>query len=336
MASNSFGKIFRITTFGESHGKGIGVVIDGASSQLEISRDEIQKEVDRRRPGFSPYTSPRKESDQVEILSGFFEGKTTGAPIALMIANRDSDSSKYEPIKNIYRPGHANFTYLKKYGIFDYRGGGRSSARETAARVAAGAIAKKMIAPIAINSWVDSVGGKRDESSMKELIEEVMREGDSIGATVYCEISNVSPGLGDPIYDKLEAQIANAMLSIPATRGIEFGEGFEATKMRGSIHNDPYRIDEGGNVAFAKNSHGGILGGISTGEKITFRVAFKPTSSIKKAQASVTLDGHETEFVLPEGSRHDPCVALRAPPIVESMAALVLADLTLAQKSSHL
>lgn len=332
MASNSFGTLFRITTFGESHGKGIGVVIDGCPSGLPISLAKIEEDLERRRPGNSPYTSPRNEPDRVEILSGVFEGKSTGAPIALFIQNKDQDPSSYESIKNILRPGHANFTYLQKYGIFDHRGGGRASGRETVARVAAGSIAKQIIAPISIRAWVDEVGGKTDEKSILALIEEIKKEGDSIGGSIACEISNMTAGLGDPVYEKLEAKLASAMLSIPACKGIEFGTGFASSKMRGSECNDAYELDPSGETQFSSNHHGGILAGISTGENILFRVAFKPTSSIKKPQKSVTLDHKSTTFQLPEGSRHDPCVALRAPPIVESMAAIVLADCLLLNK----
>lgn len=326
MASNSFGQIFRITTFGESHGKGIGVVIDGCPSGYAISLSQIEQELERRRPGASPHTSPRSEPDKVEILSGIFEGKSTGAPIALFIQNKDHDSKHYDGIQHILRPGHANYTYLQKYGIFDYRGGGRASARETVARVAAGSIAKQIIAPISIRAWVDDVGGEREEKAIYALLEEIKKEGDSIGGIIACEISNMIAGLGDPVYEKLEAKLASAMLSIPASKGIEFAAGFSSSQMRGSECNDPYTIDKQGKIAFESNHHGGILAGISSGENIHFRVAFKPTSSIKKPQRSVTLDHQVTTFQLPEGSRHDPCVALRAPPIVEAMASLVLVD----------
>lgn len=317
MASNRFGNIFTITTFGESHGKGIGVVIDGCPANIEISREEIQVELERRRPGLSKLTSPRKESDQVEILSGIFEGKTTGAPIALFIANHDADSSKYESIKHLVRPGHANQTYLEKYGIFDYRGGGRASARETAARVAAGAIAKKIIFPMIVSAQVEEI------EKIEALLEGVMEEGDSLGGVIRCEVSPVIKGLGDPIYQKLEALLGFAMLSIPATRGFEFGAGFAAAKMRGSEHNDLYGRE-------------GILGGISSGAPIVFRVAFKPTSSIKAVQKTTDLEGKEEMLVLPEGSRHDPCIALRAPVIVESMTAIVLADAVLMNRCSKI
>ncbi|MBM3193791.1 MAG: chorismate synthase [Chlamydiae bacterium] len=325
MASNRFGNLFTITTFGESHGDGIGVVIDGCPANLEISKSEIQLELDKRRPGVLPFTSPRKEEDRVEILSGIFQGKTTGAPVALYIKNQDADSSKYESVKNLYKPGHANFTYLEKYGIYDYRGGGRSSARETAARVAAGAIAKKFIYPMEISARVEDI------EKILSLLEELMKEGDSIGGVVRCEVKNVIKGLGDPMYQKLEALLASAMLSIPASRGIEFGSGFSSANMKGSDHNDLY-LKEG----MKTNHHGGILAGITTGSPIVFRVPFKPTSSIKKPQKTIDFEGNEEVFCIPEGSRHDPCVALRAPVIVESMTAIVLADALLMNRCSKI
>ncbi len=317
MSSNRFGNIFAITTFGESHGAGIGVVIDGCPSNIEISKEEIQAELDRRKPGLSKLTSPRKESDAVEILSGIFEGKTTGAPIALFIRNHDVDSSKYEAIKDVIRPGHANGTYLEKYGVFDYRGGGRSSGRETAARVAAGAIAKKVIYPMMVRAQVENL------LDIETALEEIIRMGDSVGGIIRCEVINVTPGLGDPVYEKLEARLGFAMLSIPSVRGFEYGAGFSAANMRGSEHNRKYGRE-------------GILGGISSGKEIIFRVAFKPTSSIKLPQKTLDLNGNETVFVLPEGSRHDPCIALRCPVIVESMAAIVIADALLMNRCSKI
>lgn len=294
MPSNRFGRTFCFTTWGESHGKAIGVVIDGCPAGLEICEEDINAELDKRAPGKSPYTSPRKEPDRVEILSGLFEGKTTGAPISLLIANCDADSSKYEPIKHLIRPGHANATYLAKYGIFDYRGGGRASARETAARVAAGAVAKKLL---------DCTFSSRLVSPDMEAVEKAMEEGSSVGGIVEARAENVPIGLGDPIYHKLDAELAHAMLSIPATKGFEIGSGFSCGR-----------------------DAGGILGGISTGEPIVCRVAFKPTSSTKKLQETVDLNGNPAILKLPEGSRHDPCVAIRGAVVVESMLALVLAD----------
>lgn len=364
MASNDFGEIFRITTFGESHGPAIGVCIDGCPAGLKISSEEINAELTLRQPGKSPYTSPRTEKDESEILSGVFGGKTTGAPIAILVRNHDADSSKYEPIKNLLRPGHANFTYLQKYGIFDYRGGGRSSARETIARVAAGAVAKKLLAhfDIEICAFVAEIGGiaisepkldaplklrkkvisnplfcpdlKAAEKMMK-AIERAKDEGDSLGGILQC-VAKLPAGLGDPVYGKLEAKLALAMLSLPATKGFEIGSGFAAARMKGSEHNDAFDIDENGQVTTLTNFAGGTLGGISTGLPLTFRVAFKPTSSIKKTQETVDLKGSKKPFNLPAGSRHDPCVAIRAVPIIEAMTALVLADLVLLNRSAKL
>lgn len=354
MASNFFGQLFRITTFGESHGAAIGVVIDGCPAGLSLHKKEIERDLARRRPGKTPYTSPRKEKDEVEILSGLFQGKTTGAPIALLIRNCDADSSKYEPIKELLRPGHANSTYLQKYGLFDYRGGGRASARETAARVAAGAIAKKLLLlhRIEICAFVAELGGiaiaepdlshfsalrKKtllspifcpDLSASKEMIKAlkaVKQEGDSLGAILQC-VTHLPPGLGDPVYGKLEALLASAMLSLPATKGFEIGTGFAAARMKGSEHNDTF--DPPTNFA------GGTLGGISTGLPLIFRVAFKPTSSIRKPQQTLSIQGEKKVFQLPAGSRHDPCVAIRAVPIVEAMCALVLADALLMNRAA--
>ncbi|MCC5832638.1 MAG: chorismate synthase [Chlamydiales bacterium] len=297
---NSFGQIFRITTWGESHGKAIGVVIDGCPAGLEISEEEINAELARRAPGKQKHTSQRKEPDHAEILSGFFEGKTTGTPISILIPNRDVDTSKYEPIKDLVRPGHANAAYLKKYGIFDWRGGGRASARETACRVAAGAVAKKLLRSYGVHV----------EARLIERGE--IEEGDSAVGVVEGRVEGVPAGLGEPVYQKMEAVLAQAMLSLPASKGFEIGEGFAAARMRGSDHN--------------LRPTGGTLGGITDGEPLFFRVAFKPTSSIAKPQETTTLSGERATFMLPEGSRHDPCVAIRAVPVVESMCALVLAD----------
>jgi chorismate synthase len=323
MASNRFGNIFTISTFGESHGVGVGVLIDGCPSGISITKAEIQSELDRRRPGFSIYTTERKELDEVEILSGFYEGVTTGAPILIFIKNKDVDSSKYDEIKDLLRPGHANFTYLEKYGIFDYRGGGRASARETAARVAAGAIAKKIIYPTIVNAEVENL------SDLLKKIDEVKELNDSVGGIIKCIVTEVKAGLGDPIYQKLNALLAFAIMSIPAARGIEFGLGFDSAMKLGSESNDEFFED-----GMRTNHHGGILGGISSGNNIEFRVAFKATSSIKKKQKTVDLVGRERDFMLPEGSRHDPCVALRAKVVVEAMTAIVLADLTLMNRCS--
>jgi chorismate synthase len=363
MASNSFGTIFKITTWGESHGKAIGVVIDGCPAGLEISEYEINQELALRAPGKNPYTSPRSEPDQVEIYSGLFEGKTTGAPISLVIPNRDVDSSKYEPIKDLLRPGHANYTYLEKYGTFDYRGGGRASARETASRVAAGAIAKKFLAHygIQITAYIKQIGHVEasietypDESlhtrtyqspvfcpdhdaSLKitQLLEKAKSEGDSVGGLVEFIATSVPVGIGDPIYQKLEANLALAMMSLPATKGFEIGSGFQSVYMHGSEHNDRF-THESGSIKTETNHAGGVLGGISTGMAILGRVAFKPTSSVMKSQPTLNTLKEAASFQLPEGSKHDPCVAIRAVPIVEAMTALVLADSILLNRCAKL
>jgi chorismate synthase len=358
MGSNSFGHLFRITTWGESHGKAIGVVIDGCPAGLPITEEEINKELSRRAGGKSPYTTPRAEKDRVEILSGTFQGKTTGAPISLIIYNQDTDSSKYEPIKDLMRPGHANFTYLNKYGIFDYRGGGRSSARETACRVAAGAIAKKLLAHfhIHITAYIYAIGSvtissfdpnalanstlfcpdPQAEAEMIQILDTAQDDHDSVGGIIECTTTNLPIGLGDPIYEKLEANLAKGMLSIPATKGFEIGEGFHASHMRGSQHNDTFTKNSSGQMTPTTNHAGGTLGGITTGLPLIFRVAFKPTSSINQPQSTVSTSGESRTFRLPEGSRHDPCVAFRAVPVIEAMAALTLADALLMEKTTSL
>lgn len=353
MASNTFGNVFRITTWGESHGKAIGVVIDGCPAGLLIAEEIINHALSRRMPGKNPYTSPRVEPDRAEILSGVFDGVTTGTPISIIIANRDSDSSQYEPIKDILRPGHANFTYLEKYGVFDYRGGGRSSARETACRVAAGAVAHILLSAsgISVRAYIHSIGdhaidaGIRStdpstdrinqsdifcpdpiaELSMKAALDSAKAAGDSLGGIVEFYVDNMPVGLGDPIYEKLEANLAKAMMSLPASKGFELGEGFHSTIMRGSEHNDLFSENK-----FLHTNHaGGTLGGISTGMSLCGRVAFKPTSSIGVSQSSVNTEGKPVDFQLPVGARHDPCVAIRAVPVVEAMCHLVLADAVL-------
>ena len=363
MASNSLGNIFKITTWGESHGKVIGVVIDGCPAGLEIDENIINAALDLRAPGKNPYTSPRSETDKAEILSGVFEGKTTGAPICITIPNKDADSSKYEPIKDLLRPGHANYTYLEKYGIFDYRGGGRSSARETACRVAAGAVARKFLEKngIQLMAYIKQIGSieavidKNDTQhirtltyqspvfcpdlqatyAMTALIEKAKMEGDSLGGIVEFLAISLRSGLGDPVYEKLEANLAKAMMSLPATKGFEIGSGFESALMSGSEHNDQF-IKESGKIKTQTNYAGGTLGGISTGMPLIGRVAFKPTSSIMKPQETLTVSGEKASFHLPAGSRHDPCVAIRAVPIVEAMAALVLADAILLNRCVRL
>ncbi|MBI3236334.1 MAG: chorismate synthase, partial [Chlamydiales bacterium] len=363
MASNRFGNLFQITTWGESHGKAIGVVIDGCPAGLPLCNEEINQELQLRLPGRTPYVSPRKEKDLAEIYSGLFEGKTTGAPISILIHNQDASSSKYEPIKDLLRPGHANFTYLEKYGIFDYRGGGRASARETACRVAAGAIAKKLLRyhQIEVIAFIQEIGGiatpplpftdpqtlleatrksplfcpdEKTTAQITQAIEKAKEEGDSLGGIIRCIAFNLPVGLGDPVYEKLEANLAKAILSIPATKGFEIGSGFQAARMKGSEHNDPFTLTPSGKVATATNFAGGTLGGISTGMPLTIQIPFKPTSSIAKPQKTLNTQKEESPFTLPEGSRHDPCVAIRAVPIVEAMTALVLIDALLMDRAS--
>lgn len=364
MASNSFGQIFRITTFGESHGPSIGVVIDGCPAGMAIGEEEINQQLWARQPGTSPYTSPRKEKDAAHIISGVFEGKTTGAPITILIDNQAQDSAPYASMQNLYRPGHANFTYLAKYGIFDYRGGGRASARETAARVAAGAVAKKLLSLFQIDcvAFITEVGGIPsttplftdlqslrqqtysnsifcpDELASQKMMTQILQtkeEKDSLGGIVAC-IARIPEGLGDPIYYKLEAVLASAMLSIPASKGFEIGAGFEAARMKGSEHNDSFDLNSQGEVICNTHHAGGTLGGISTGTPLFFRVAFKPTSSIQRPQQTVSLDGKKEIFQIPSQGKHDPCVAIRAVPVVEAMTALVLADAVLLNKCTTL
>ena len=350
MPSNTFGRYFRVTTFGESHGPAIGCLIDGCPAGLEISIEEIAEALKKRAPGQNPWVSPRKESDTPEILSGLFEGRTTGAPLAIIIKNRDADSSKYAPISDLVRPGHADATYRLKYGTFDWRGGGRASARETAARVAAGAVAAKLLDNISIHAYLKAVGGAEahkvdlahleksaifcpdpsQESSMIARIESVQKEGDSLGGIVEVR-AQIPPGLGEPIYHKLESELGSAMLSIPASKGFEIGSGFGAASMKGSEHNDE-PLHFGDTLETATNHAGGVLGGISTGMELVFRIAFKPTSSIAREQASIALSGEKAPFKLPVGSRHDPALCIRAVPVVEAMTRLVLADALLANR----
>ncbi|NUQ26804.1 MAG: chorismate synthase [Saprospiraceae bacterium] len=349
MAGNSFGTSFRISTFGESHGPAIGVVIDGCPAGLAIDEAFIQSELDRRRPGQSAIVTQRKEEDLVHILSGVFEGLSTGAPIAMVIYNADARSKDYSHIADKFRPSHADYTYQVKYGFRDYRGGGRSSARETAARVAAGAVAKLLLrkAGINIQAYVSQVGHLKLEQpytaldlsltetnevrcpdpgmadQMIELIKAVRKEGDTVGGLITCVATGVPAGLGEPVFDKLHADLGKAILSINACKGFEYGSGFEGAAMRGSQHNDPFYNDEG-RIRTTTNYSGGIQGGISNGMDIYFRAAFKPVATIIPPQASVDMEGNET---MVEGrGRHDPCVLPRAVPIVEAMAALVLAD----------
>jgi chorismate synthase len=365
---NTFGQLFRVTTFGESHGGGIGVIIDGCPPRIEISEAEIQRELDRRRPGQSKLTTPRKEADRCEILSGVFEGKTLGTPIAVLVRNKDVRPEDYSEIARKFRPSHADYTYEAKYGIRNWQGGGRASARETIGRVAAGAIAKKILAAlytdfevVAYVTQIHELAAQIDRSTVKikdvektivrcpdnsvarkmiSLIETVRDEGDSVGGVIECVARGVPPGLGEPVFDKLEADLAKAILSIPAAKAFEIGSGFGATQMRGSQHNDAFET-RAGKIRTTTNNSGGVQGGISNGEDIYFRVAFKPPATIALEQKTVTNSKDETE--LAARGRHDPCVLPRAVPIVEAMAAIVLCDHALRQnavncgfpKSSH-
>ncbi|MFY0673114.1 MAG: chorismate synthase [Bacteroidia bacterium] len=353
MQSNTFGKAFSITTFGESHGPAIGVVIDGCPPLVDIDEAFIQSELDRRKPGQSKITTQRKEEDKFEIISGVFEGKSTGHPIAILIRNKDQRSRDYGNLKDTYRPSHADYVYQEKYGIRDYRGGGRSSARETAVRVAAGAIAKLILHKhgVHIKAFVSQVGPIKLENASIDYskieqnlvrcanadvaeqmiveIEKARKDGDSLGGTVTCHVNNCPIGLGEPLFDKLDAELAKAMLSIPAVKGFEIGSGFNAVAMRGSEHNDAFKT-QNGIVKTKSNNSGGIQGGISNGEQIHFNVAFKPVATIAKKQETMNEKGENVE--LQAKGRHDPCVVPRAVPIVEAMATLVLCDHLLRQK----
>jgi chorismate synthase len=348
---NTFGHLFRVTTFGESHGGGVGVVIDGCPPRLEISAEEIQWELDRRRPGQSKITTPRKEADSCEILAGVFEGKTLGTPISILVRNKDTRPQDYDEMAQTYRPSHADATYDAKYGIRNWQGGGRSSARETIGRVAAGAIAKKILrsfSNVEIIGYVkriqdleaiidpNTVTIEQVESNivrcadaeaaerMIERIEQIGRTGDSVGGVVECVARNVPKGLGSPVFDRLEADIAKGVMSLPATKGFEIGSGFAGTLLTGSEHNDEFYTDEAGEIRTVTNRSGGVQGGISNGENIILRVAFKPTATIRKEQRTVNREGEET--LLAAKGRHDPCVLPRAVPMVEAMVALVMCD----------
>ena len=348
---NTFGHLFRVTTFGESHGGGVGVIIDGCPPRLSISPEEIQWELDRRRPGQSKITTPRKEADKCEILSGVFEGKTLGTPISILVRNKDTRSQDYDEMVHTYRPSHADATYDAKYGIRNWQGGGRSSARETIGRVAAGAIAKKILHQVAnveiigyvkriqdLEGVVDAntVTMEQVESNivrcpdaecaeqMIERIEQIGRQGDSVGGVVECIARNMPKGLGSPVFDRLEADIAKGVMSLPATKGFEIGSGFAGTLLTGSEHNDEFYTDENKDIRTVTNRSGGVQGGISNGENIILRVAFKPTATIRKEQRTVNREGEET--LLAAKGRHDPCVLPRAVPMVEAMVALVMCD----------
>lgn len=354
MAGNTFGTLFKLSTFGESHGVAIGGVLDGCPAGLELDMEAVQKDLDRRKPGQSAIVTQRKEPDTVEFYSGLFEGKTTGTPIGFAIHNTNQKSHDYTHIKDSYRPSHADYTYDQKYGFRDYRGGGRSSARETASRVVAGAIAKQFLKNIKINAYVSQVGElKLDKkyteldlsitesnpvrcpdsataSKMEEYIKKIKKEGDTVGGVVSCVLQNVPIGLGEPVFDKLHAELGKAMLSINAVKGFEYGSGFDGVSMKGSQHNDQFNADG----TTKTNYSGGIQGGISNGMDIYFKVAFKPVATIIQAYETIDKNG---KIIKTQGKgRHDPCVVPRAVPIVEAMAALVLADYTLLQRVNKL
>lgn len=354
MAGNSYGTFFKLTTFGESHGKGIGGIIDGCPAGLELDFDAIQRDLDRRKPGQSAIVTQRKETDEVQFLSGIFEGKTTGTPIGFLIPNLDQKSQDYSHIQDAYRPSHADYTYDQKYGFRDHRGGGRSSARETASRVVAGAIAKQLLKNTSIQAYVSAVGNLKlnipyqqlnlsnaeknivrcpDEATaqkMEAYIKDIRKQGDTVGGVVSCVIKNTAVGLGEPVFDKLHAELGKAMLSINAVKGFEYGSGFEGATMKGSEHNDLFETDG----STKTNYSGGVQGGISNGMDIYFNVAFKPVATLIQNQDTIDKAGNKTT-IMGKG-RHDPCVVPRAVPIVEAMAALVLADFYLRNRSSKL
>lgn len=354
MAGNTYGTIFKLSTFGESHGKAIGGVIDGCPAGVELDLEAIQRDLDRRKPGQSAIVTQRKEPDEVEFFSGIFEGKTTGTPIGFAIHNTNQKSKDYSHIKDSYRPSHADYVYDEKYGIRDYRGGGRSSARETASRVVAGAIAKQFLNPLSINAYVSAVGNIKLEADpatvdfaeiennpvrcpdqakaaeMEAYIKQIRKEGDTIGGIVTCVIKNVPVGLGEPVFDKLHAELGKAMLSINAVKGFEYGSGFEGTSMKGSAHNDLFNTDG----TTKTNQSGGVQGGISNGMDIYFRVAFKPVATIMQNQE--TINSKRDTVAMQGKGRHDPCVVPRAVPIVEAMAALVLADFKLLKRTNKI
>lgn len=353
---NIFGKIFRVATFGESHGAAVGCVIDGCPSRIPLSREDIQRELDRRRPGQSAVSTPRAESDACKILSGVYEGLTLGTPICVVVENCDQRSGDYSEIAKLWRPSHADFTYDAKYGLRDPRGGGRSSARETIGRVAAGAVARKILGDgVSIRAWVESVHvismpqpaqtpteaeieaspvrcpHPQTSAKMEEFIKKARSEGDSVGGVIRCRIEGLPAGLGDPVFDRFEADLAKAMLSIPASKGFEIGSGFAAARMFGSQNNDIFALDEAGNPTTLTNRAGGVLGGITSSRPVDFRVAFKPTATIAKEQDTLSTDLKPAKVV--GRGRHDPCVLPRAVPIVEAMAAIVAADALLIQRT---
>ena len=352
MPGSSFGRLFTVTTFGESHGPAIGVIVDGVPAGIRLEPQDIQLELNRRRPGQSSITTPRSEKDRVEILSGVFESMTMGTPISLLIRNEEKKSSDYEPLKDVFRPGHADYTYRAKFGMRDWRGGGRSSGRETATRVAAGAIAKKVLAArgITVFGYSLEIGGVRAEkvdrseiernpvrcadveaaALMVKIIEEARAAGDSVGGVAEVVATGCPPGLGDPVFDKLEALLAHALMSVGAVRGVEVGAGFSVSRMRGSAYNDEPYV-EGGRMLTRTNNAGGIAGGISTGGDIVLRAAIRPPASISLPQTAVDASGATTTIQI--GGRHDPCIVPRAVPVLEAMTALVLADCVLVQEA---
>jgi chorismate synthase len=353
MSGNTFGRLFRVTTFGESHGPAIGCVVDGVPPRIALQDSDIQQYLDKRRPGQSKFTTQRQESDRVQILSGVFEGLTTGAPIGLLIENEDARSKDYGDIKDKFRPGHADYTYFKKYGIRDYRGGGRSSARETAMRVAAGAIARKILgSDIVIRGALVQIGphaidrsrwdwnacaqnpfwcpDEKTATQWETFLDTVRKSGSSTGAVVEAVVSGVPAGLGAPLFDKMDGEIAKALMNIPAAKGVEIGAGFGAATLSGEENADEMRMENGA-VKFLSNNAGGMLGGITTGQDIVVRLAIKPTSSILSPRKTVTVEGENTEIVTK--GRHDPCVGIRAVPVVEAMLACVLADHWLRHKA---
>lgn len=357
MASNTFGRLFQLTSYGESHGHSIGGIIDGCPSGLKIDLEAVQLALDRRKPGTSEITSPRKESDEVEFMSGIFENTSTGTPIAFLVKNRDARSQDYDELKKLYRPSHADFSYDAKYGFRDHRGGGRSSARETVSRIVAGEIGRQMLEPhgVSIAAYVSAVGDiemrkididlnerwqneircpdAESATKMRELIESLKAEGDSVGGVISCVVSGLPPGLGEPVFDKFNARLAAAMMSINAVKAVEIGSGVNASKMKGSEHNDEFE-ERDGLIRTRTNNSGGIQGGLTNGENVLIKVHFKPVATIGKNQQTVGQDSKAVE--LKAKGRHDPCVVPRAVPIVEAMAALVSTDFMLLNRSAKL
>ena len=357
MAGSVFGTLFRVSTFGESHGAAVGAVVDGCPAGMLLTEADIQKYLDRRKPGQSRFTTARNEGDEVEILSGVFEGKTLGTPIALLIRNKDQRSKDYSEIKDVYRPGHADFCFDEKYGFRDYRGGGRSSGRETAGRVAAGAVALKLLSElgISVKAFARSIGGFTVPEEITDIneaannplglpdhdcymqaaeyIDSLKEEGDSLGGVIECRVEGLPVGLGEPVFDKLDAELSKAIMSIGAVKGFEMGDGFKASRSKGSENNDPFAIDRG-RIVKTSNHSGGTLGGFSDGDSLVFRAAVKPTPSISRPQKTVTAAGEEREIVI--SGRHDPVIVPRAIVVVEAMSALVLADMILRNMASGL